>query len=69
VIPFCVVKARRSSPVTKFAVIATVALTRLVLSASVTVRPASTTSALLPSVNASAAPSSSPPARRSSPPP
>src|SRR6185503_16918279 len=55
VMPFWLVKARTSSPVTKLPLIETVALDRLVLSASVTVRPASTTFALSPSVNASAA--------------
>src|SRR5258707_1317589 len=56
VIPFWFVKPSTSSPVTKLAVMLTAALARVGLSASVTVRPASTTVALLPSVNASALP-------------
>ena len=54
--PFWVVKPSTSSPVTKLALIETAALARLILSASVTVKPASIAVALLPSVNASAGP-------------
>ena len=54
VIPFWFVKPSTSSPLTKFALIDTVALARLALSTSVTVRPVSTAVAPPPSVNASA---------------
>src|SRR5260221_11197232 len=54
--PFWWVRPSEVSSVAKLAEIDIVALARVGLSASVTVRPASTTVALLPSVNASALP-------------